>query len=290
MTFARIEMESRDIEPWADLLRALRDDHVVDEEGAYWLVKCYNGFDDLGSASGVARRWPGPDAWAADPAHAGILEYPCTQERRGLRGGRVAWHLDSYVANLAGQTQQEWLHSGYRGDNPEDDFLRVLAHVRAVWGVGRQTAFEWAEFAAKVLEVPITAPDAQLWESEGPRRSLQRLYGNPTPDLGWLNDRAHECRELIRDAGVDLAWEDFETIICDFNVMRDGRYYPGRHLASLREELNTIPDGEGEAWDRAWEKVVPFPWSSIPPGIDKTLAKVYRDTGEILSVERIIDC
>lgn len=289
-TFARIEIESRDVEPWALTLRSLYDQGTVDQEGAHWLVKAYNAFDDLSSGWGFVQRWPSPDAWRTAADRASVIDFPCTQERRGLRGGRVAKHYDSYLESLAGQTQVQWFRTGYLGRDPADDFVYVLAHVRAIWGVGRQTAFEWAEFVEKVLDVPILAADAQLWESEGPRRSLQKMYGNPAPTLNWLNDRAAECRQMLADEGVALSWEDFETIICDFNVMRDGRYYPGRHLAALREEIDAIPAADRGPLDAAWAAVVPDAWAGIRPGIDKALCKVYRDTGKILDAAQVVGC
>lgn len=279
LTFARIEIASRDVEPWADLLALLCADE--DLETAHWIVKGYNAFDGLGAAFGFVSRWPSPEAWAGASDRASVVEFPCTQERRGLRGGRVGLHYDSYIETLAGRTQDEWLRSPLSGI-PEDDFGRLTAHMRQVWGVGRQTAFEWAEFAEKVLKVPVVAADAQLWESEGPRRSLQQLYGNQTPDQGWLNDRANECRSFLEAGGVPLSWEDFETIICDFNVMRHGRYYPGRHLAALREEIDDAPPEWQSRLQACWDRMVPEPWGRIKPGIQKRLLTVYRDEGRIV--------
>lgn len=281
--FARIEIEARDVEPWADVLRALVDHGDVDVEQAHWLVKGYNAFDALGAAWGLADIWPGPDAYgAADPAERleVLMRWMPTQERRNLRGGRIVKHYDSYLGYLAGLTQDSWVRMALLRDDPGLDFHRLLAHVRVVWGVGRQTAFEWAEFLAKVLDLPVVAPDAVLWESEGPRRSLQRLYGNPTPDRAWLDDAAATCRGWLADQGIDLSWEDFETIICDFNVMRDGRYYPGRHLAALREEIAEA--GDPLPLVRAWDAVVPDEWADIAPGIDKAKMPVYRDSGQII--------
>jgi hypothetical protein len=115
---------------------------------------------------------------------------------------------------------------------------------------------------------PIAAPSAMLWESEGPRRSITDRQ---------LSTAATACKQYLADRGVDVPWEDFETLICDFNVGRDGRYYPGRHLAALREEINEAP--QHAALDAAWWQIVPEPWCRIAPGIDKLKLPVYRDTG-----------
>lgn len=277
VTFARIEMESGDLEPWAEMMRAL----CLEPEEQHWLVKLYNSYDSLGSAWKAWRRWPSPLEWSYAPDGAEAATYPCMQERRNLHAGKLLVHLDSYVTHLSGISQDQWLRSALVGDDPRSDFLRLLAHMRRVWGIGRQAAFEWAEFVAKVCGIPVTAPDAQLWESEGPRRSLQSLYGNDHPTLEWLNARAHECREMLRAEGVDLTWEDFETVICDFHVGRSGRYYPGRHLAALREEIEEVPEPDRAVLMEAFHAVIPEPWCNIAPGIDKSLMTAYRDTGRI---------
>jgi hypothetical protein len=279
VAFARVEVESHDLEPWAEVLAELRIRGVVDDEGAYWLVKLYNAYDDLGSAWCAYRRWPSPRAWARAADAEDAADFPCTQERRGLRGGRVLIHLGSYVAHLADTDQALWIDAGRAGG-----YRAFLRHLRQVWGVGRQTAYEWAEFLLKVCGVPVVATDAQLWESEGPRRALQRLYNNPDPSPAWLDERGAEARETLAEAGVPLSWEDFETVICDFNVMRDGRYYPGRHLAALREEINGVLEpGDRALLLDAFRAVVPDPWNEMPPGIDARLMPVYRDTGRIVT-------
>lgn len=278
VSFARAELDLNDIEPWADLLARLRSVGELDVEQAAWLVALYNSYDDLGSAWQVFNRWPSPAAWAAAPDRDDARQYPCTQERRGLRGGKVVKRHESYVEQLGGMTQMDWLSKPLTGD-AEADFAALTTHLRSVWGVGRQSAFEWAEFAGKALDVPVRAADAQLWGSEGPRRSLQRLYGNPDPTVDWLNDRAAECRRMLAAHDARLSWEDFETVICDFNVMRDGRYYPGRHLAALREEIDTLPPPARSVVLGEFQRMTP--WGDVPPGIDKRLLGVYRDTGRI---------
>lgn len=284
--FAAIELEANDVEPWAMMLGELRSELPV--EDVAWLVTLYNTYDSLGSAWEVYRRWPsiGQWYWAADQDDAQI--YPCTQERRNLRGGRVLKRMASYADALYPDTEWEdqmtWLARPLTRGEPQRSFADLTAHLRTIWGVGRQSAFEWAEFCGKSLGLPVTAGDAQLWESEGPRRSLQKLYGNAHPDRAWLDAAAHECISYLRST-VDtrLTIEDFETIICDFNVMRDGRYYPGRHLAALREEIEELTDPAGRDLLRgAFARVAPGRWAKITPGINPLLMPIYRQTGQIV--------
>lgn len=278
--FAAIEVQSHDLEPWAELIGALLRDGTLDREETHWLVKGYNAYDALSSAWKLVSRWSGPMEWLEAPDRDDARQWPCTNERRNLRAGKVLIHLESYAAHLGGLTQDAWVSGGLAPEAP-DPWGALTGYLRSVWGVGRQTAFEWAEFLAKCLGVPVVAADAQLWESEGPRRALQRIYGNPKPSQSWLDERALECKEGLAERGVDLPWEDFETVICDFNVMRDGRYYPGRHLAALREEIDEVPAEDREPLERAWRSFVPEGWADIAPGIDKSLLPVYRNTGKI---------
>jgi hypothetical protein len=275
--FAKIETTSRDVEPWADLLAAL--DYPDDDR--LWIATLYNTYDDLNSAWSAYRRWPSIQDWRDADDQDDAATYPCTQERRGLRGGRVLRRF-STTADLVGDAPLAvWLSKALVGDDPGRDFTRLTVRMREVWGVGRQSAFEWAEFVGKVLGWPVECDDAQLWESEGPRRALQRLYGNPSPTREWLNARADDTARALANSGVPVKTVDLETLICDFNVMRDGRYYPGRHLAALREEINGLPDRP--RIEKAWDAVVPEPWRGIAPGIRPELMTVYRDTGRIIN-------
>lgn len=278
VVFARVELASRDVEPWADLLRELKGQ--MPQEELIWFTTLYNTYDSLGSAWGIFERWPTPAEWGRAPDRAEAADgvrYPRMQERRNLHGLSVLKRHQGYVDELAGRPQIHWMFEPLELDSPGEDFKLLTEHMRKVWGVGRQAAFEWAEFAGKVFGLPVDAADGQLWESSGPRHSLQQIYGNPKPSPAELDDMANECKDHLEANGVALPWVDFETIICDFKVMRTGRYYPGKHLAALREEISG-----NDMLIKAFEAVVPDKWASIPAGIDKNMLTVYRDTGVIL--------
>ena len=269
--FARTELAAGDIEPWAAVLAAARDTGLLpDAESAAWAVKAYNAYDDLTSAWALITAWPGPREWAEDPDD--------------LRGGRVIRHVASSWHAIAGSgSQAGGLAEAYpAGTRPAEAFGPLLRWLRQVWGTGRQAAFEWAEFAAKVLGAGVDAPHGALWESSGPRESLQRIYGNPDPSPGWLEDAATTCRDHLAVHGAALTWWDFETVICDFNVMRKGRYYPGQHLAMISEEIGLVPADAGRGGlAAAYRTAVPPEWHAAPAGVDKALARHYATTGRI---------
>lgn len=280
VAFARIEVASHDIEPWAEVIRAVE----LPTEQKTWLATLYNTHDDLHSAWKSMRLWPTPADWGRAGNRHKAAEFNCTQERRNLRGGRVLQRHASYCRTLAGRSELEWMAAACTTPYAGRNFAALTEQMREVWGVGRQSAFEWAEFAGKVMGLPVDAADGQLWDSSGPRRSLEDLWGLTNPTPSQLDEVAHLTRDYLYGEGVDLAWVDFETVICDFLVMRRGRYYPGRHLAALWDEIDLMPGDEDRSLlIDAWDAVIPAPWSEMPSGgIDPAKLDVYAKSGRII--------
>jgi hypothetical protein len=291
--FARIEQQSHDCEPWAELISELRRMGELTREQSLWVLWLYNAYDNFGSAWAAYEAFPSPQSWSvAEPHHQRwVATLAIERERRNLLGGRMIKRWQSYVDLLGGDSQMGWLSRAVSDEGTlpptpqgvrERNWDRMLAHTRKVWGVGRQASFEWTEFLTKVdpgFGLAMDAGDACLWESSGPRKCLQRIYGLESPSKARLEAVAGLARSHLKSEGVDLAWVDFETIICDFNVMRDGRYYPGKHLAALREEVQDVP-----ILMAAYRHIIPEPWrSGIRPGVDKQLNQVYLKTGRIIT-------
>jgi hypothetical protein len=274
--FAALEVASGDLEPWAPLMHALAQGGHLSDEEVLWLIKLNQVTGNFGSAWAALRRWPTPGYWAAAPDARAIVDAACDQEHRFMRGGRLWSHCCSYLRHLQGRTQRAWLTRDH------DTFLTLMAHVRQVWGVGRQGAFEWVEFLTKAAGFALVAPHACLWESSGPRQSLQALFRDPAPTPARLDQYARQTQAYLAAAGMPLAWEDLETVLCDFHVMQGGRYYPGRHLAALRGDIAAVSG----AADRdlllgLFQMIIPAPWHTIAPGIQKPLLAVYRTTGHM---------
>lgn len=287
ITFARVEVETKDVEPWADLLKELNRTDALDREELLWVLYGYNTYDSFSSGWSLLKRWPkGPDEWYWSDDRLVARDFPIMQERRNLFGGRVINRHESYAAHVQDGTQEDWLSQPIVGVDPGKEFTALTTHLRTVTQVGRQAAFEWAEFLGKCVDFPVDAADGQLWESSGPRESLERLYNLENPSPSELEDVAWDCRERLEDDGVPLAWVDFETIICDFKVMTKGRYFPGRHLTALKEEINEVDDVDDQMMLLdAFHSVVPENWSSIPAGLasDRELKSHYVKTGEVIT-------
>ncbi len=287
--FARLEVASGDIEPWAATIKAMRDRDVVGRdaalsfEDAAWMLTLYNTTDDLLSALTIAALAPDPQAWllASQADRRTVAGVPLSGERRNLYGGRILKRMDSYAEHVGPRPQGLWFSEAIVSSNQLLNFHALMTRLRRVWGVGRLAAFEWAEFLSKIVFMPVETEDGRLWESSGPRQSLQRIYGRKATDIGLLSCWAHEVKAHLAEQGVPLSWWDFETVICDFNVMRKGRYYPGKHLAMISAEIAGLPDHWRPAWTAAYRSVIPPLWRDLPPGVDKGLCRAYATTGRI---------
>lgn len=280
VTFARAEAATRDVEPWADVLLELRSQHEFDDEFVRWVMSLYNTTDSLSSAWSIATRWPSPQIWLKSSDREDAQNYPIMRERRNLYGGRINHRMESYCTLVGEGTQAEWFMKPLRLDDPGEDFERLNRHVRQITQVGRQAAYEFCEFIAKVLMFPVDSTDGHLWESSGPRQSIEYLHDLENPTLDQLNDAAAMTKDYLEMEGVELSWWDFETIICDFKVASRGRYYVGQHLGALKEEILEVKS----VTDRmllldCFNAVVPEPWNNIPPGIDKARRALYKNTG-----------
>lgn len=284
--FARLSVEAADIEPWAATIRAMTRPAVagaaaLSREGALWMLTLYNTTDDLLSALTIKSVADTPAAWrrVGEAGREVVAGVKVGRERRNLYGGRILRRMNDYVFRLGHQEQATWFAEAAPFTDPLRNFGHTMPHLQRIWGVGRLAAFEWAEFLHKVDGLNIATDDGALWESSGPRQSIERIYGQPAPGRGWLTARAYELKAHLAAEGVPLSWWDFETVICDFNVMRKGRYYPGKHLAMLSEEIEGLPEVWRTPWRAAYDSVVPEGWRSVAPGSRRSLERHYLHSG-----------
>jgi hypothetical protein len=273
ISFAYQELTSGDIEPWAAVIAELHRT-AMSTEDALWLTKTYNAYDDLGSAVSFVERWPTPRAWSHGYDVSLAAQLTIGRERRNLYGGRIVHHIDCYASSLNGGTQEQWLKG-----RDEFGLDPATEHLRTIWGTGRLAAFEWAEFLVKIGQWNVQPTGAQLWESSGPRRSIEALCG-PARSPHELHGMSLDLRHHLEASGVSLSWWDFETVVCDFHVMRQGRYYVGKHLAMIKEEIAGMPNPWRDHLGCVLRAVAPAA-SWVEPGVDKELNGHYRQTGKI---------
>lgn len=281
VTFARAEQRANDIEPWAAMFKVVYDERLMPQEEAIWLTTLYNTYDRVDSALGVHGRWPTPHHWAADPDREEARQFPCAQERRNLHGGKVNRRHQGYADLLGDRSQLEWLVAPLEFDSLGDDFRRLSTHMLQIWGVGRQAAFEWAEFAGKCFNLPVDAADGQLYDSSGPRSSIEAMFNSgERMTAAELDQAADWLRNYLADEGIDVPFVDLETLVCDFKVMRKGGYFVGRHITALKGEI-----AGHELLEYAFSKVIPPDWAAIPGGLDMdpALRGRYKRTGHIIT-------
>ncbi len=284
--FGRLSVQAADIEPWAAIIAAMTRREVagaaaLSREAALWMLTLYNTTDDLLSALTIASVAPTPAAWrrVGEDGRARVAGVKVGRERRNLYAGKILRRMDDYVFRLGTQDQARWFAEATPYVVALNNFEPAMRHLMRVWGVGRLAAFEWVEFLHKIDGLRVETGDAALWESSGPRESLERIYGRSATDRCQLTDWAWETKMHLAAQGVALTWWDFETLICDFNVMRKGRYYPGKHLAMLSEEVADLPEVWRVPWQAAYNAVVPEPWRSVPPGPVRELERHYMISG-----------
>lgn len=281
VAFARAELAANDVEPWAEMFKVVYEEQLLPQEEAIWLTTLYNTYDRVDSSLGVYNRWPTPHHWAADPNREEARQFPCAQERRNLHGGKVNRRHQEYADALGDRSQLVWLAEPLEFDSLGDDFRRLSAHMRSIWGVGRQAAFEWAEFAGKCFSLPVDAADGQLYDSSGPRESIEALYNDGNKmTADELNAAADHLQGTLAHEGLDVPFVDLETLVCDFKVMRKGGYFVGRHITALKGEI-----AGNELLEYAFAKVIPTDWASIPGGLDMEprLRGLYKSTGHIIT-------
>lgn len=281
VTFARAEVAANDVEPWAAMFKVVYDEELLPREEAIWLTTLYNTYDRVDSALGVHGRWPTPHHWAADPERWEACNWPCAQERRNLHGGKVVRRHQGYADLLGDSSQLDWLLIPIESSDLGVNFRELTKHLLQIWGVGRQAAFEWAEFAGKCFGLPVDAADGQLYDSSGPRESIEALFnGGNKMKADELDEAADWLKSYLAGEGIDVPFVDLETLVCDFKVMRKGGYFVGRHITALKGEI-----AGHELLEYAFNKVIPPDWAAIPGGLDMDpgLRGHYKRTGHIIT-------
>jgi hypothetical protein len=301
-------LESRDIDPIYPLLEYLYRDRLGEtpdrEERALWQTVLYVAFYNLPSALTAYREigWPETSDLKLEDripvAHLSRL--PIGTERRGLRGGMVTTYLQGYWRTVRrhGGNQERWMQQGW-GDAPplpEWRYNLFWDTWQQVKYNGRWSAFKTAEILSTVHRFPMAAPDMRMAHCSGPREGLIWLYdldlsGMKASDrVKYLDGYGLHLRRQLADRGLPLSWEQLETVLCNFNSMRQGKYYVGHDIDELQGQIEAAtaylhPGDEASLW-KARRAVIPCRylgegggWS----GVQHARMRVYLDEGHILT-------
>lgn len=279
LTFARHMLASKDEDPFYPVLTWLMRD--MTHEQALWLSFLFVAFCHLGSA------W---HAWTIQPVpgplpHA-LAQLPFYTDRRGLRGGQVHRHVQSYIT-LLDEThgmQAPWIMRGWKA-SPTTNYECFWLQSQRIWGNGRWAAFKWSEILKKVHGYPLAAPDMRLQFCSGPKAGLAWLYGlGAATALDTYDWASRDVTGRVQQAGMVADVETVETLLCNWHSLVCGRYYVGCDIDAQQEEVAQpfLSVRQREQLFAAREAVLPHAYLGELrgwTGIQKPLLTRYRDTG-----------
>lgn len=263
-----IEQEYCDHGHQPAIWKAYADERGMDLEERLWLCFLAMGYSHEGStwcainSSGVWRkeRLPPSDLKIA------IL-------RRNLYGGRLLGH---FLHLFAIKSFSKWLAPAIK-----EGWTGLLRELRTIEGNGSWAAYTTAETIITVCGLPIEADQSGFADNTGPQATLRHLGYAPT-DAG-----AGELVAWVRAEGLDVPVFLLETVMCYWQNMNKGKFYPGR---SIDRQQNQIEYARDRGFDvnplwrarRAVFKLETLGEIQGWPGLDKERLKHYNRTKEIL--------
>lgn len=287
--FSELQLWSRDIDPVYPVLGELLANRQPETQA--WWVWLYVAYYDLGSTLIALQHHAGPEPLCTECSFL-----PTGVERRNLRGGKIARHIEDSLEVMNGRIHR-WL-SGYAA---ADDWSMLQERLQQVWGNGRWAAYKTGEVLQKVLQWSHIVPaDMGNAFSSGPRHGLDLFFpplqGNSVEVVAHLDRRGEKVYKRLVDAGAPVAdIAEVETLLCDFNSMVKGNYYPGRDIDELQESLlragsdDRFAHRSDQALEPAWKaRKHAFPSAYLGElngwtGVDKDRKKHYARTGEVLA-------
>lgn len=266
------------------MLRHLGQHPTWDTENRLWLSFLYTAYYHIGSALDVFSH----TETCSTPSEA-RLKRPTGIDRRGLRHPSLMFeHIDSWsaLADAVG-TQEAWLRADFTED-PLANFWSLQDKLQQVRYNGRWAAFTLTEILKTVHDWPIAFPDMRLEQSSGPREGLAWLYRtHKTTDVRVLDGYGEDLSDRLAAEGLPLPWERLESVLCDFNNVRQGRYYIGKRIDGQQMQCSApflTPMLQTLLW-QARASTIPLAYLGEKRGwygVDHARERVYRDTGHIL--------
>ncbi len=295
LKFSNAMLVTGDIDPVYPVLIHLTRE--MDKEDALWLSFLYVAWYNLPvGATAFDLGSPSPELlpqidWS----------WPTGIERRANRGGKVVFHIESYLKQVKEHGSQWQYYTA--GLNME---AKSLAHRQDNWRIvnqrlqtihlnGRWAAYKHCEIIRRVHGLPMEAPDMGNAFSSGPRQGLALFYGEVegnSPDAIALLDRQGEDLIGRMDKwGVTVDIEELETLMCNWKSLVNGKYYIGHDIDELLEQIHV---GTERGWlpEHVAQEILEARKQSLPHaylgeirgwhGVDKKRMKAYKERGKVL--------
>lgn len=237
VTFSRAHIETGDIYPIYSVLRAYHAAQETPEEVALWRSLIFVTWYHLGSAEKV---------WTAHPQPReiyGQIRLPTGLPRRGFRGNDLGvLHLNGLVVGLKRRwgSLTAWAWEMVAPGGPEA-WRRLYGTYQAFPHAGPWAAYKICEVFKHVHGYNLDAPDLGVGsgvETTGPIRGMVLVTGESYErcrDDKALQRQLYEAAQL---RGVPLTTTDqLESTLCDFCSLVFGRYYVGRRIDAMMDQL-----------------------------------------------------
>ncbi len=243
IAFSKRQCVSLDYDPFHPMVIELMK--PLSKEEGFWLSTLYMAFYNMGSAWLAFANTPLLTELQPD-----IVKLPVGVQRRNLRGGLIAKHISLFIKSVKKYGSIEKLMTAdFTGDMVKD-WCVLQDNLNALWGNGRWASYTAGELYQKANGVPVFPKDIMNDGSSGPRTGLQFVMGEVKAKgkdaLEELDAKADELFKLTKKrikpnvpflpkGHYDYAM--MESLLCDFNSLRKGRYYVGRDIDRMQERI-----------------------------------------------------
>lgn len=279
-TWHWLQVETRDLDPIYDTLRVLSDQWGLDQQQRAWLCVCHVAYYHVSVTVQMFERCPTPldiPETEAGMEELGLLSWPTGIERRGHR---TPPPLIKHLAGLRRDLADDPL--GWLGADGWD-WPALNARITELQGNGRWAAYKLAEMLQKVADVPTVATDAGHRNSSGPRKGLSQLFedlpaGQDAGAIAQLDELTEELRSWVGESDV----AQIETSLCSWNSLVGGRFYLGRDIDVMQEDMSHPRVEQSLSLWEARRAALPSEMLGEVqgwPGQRKELKRLYADQG-----------
>lgn len=239
-TFARLQINSTDIDPVYPVLKAYYDTEGYDLSTRVWKTFLYEACYNLASAHILWDLLP-------EPPHDMLLPLiPSVKtgiERRGFRGDSklLTVHIKSFLNHVYHVSPWHTNLGNWISSVASKGWTAVRNDFEEIKYNGSWASFKWADLTKHVLGFPIEAADIGVGgkgETAGPIPGMVRLTGLDWKTCAEDVEAQKALLEESREMGVPFAGLDqLETSLCDFNSLCKKSYYIGHDIDMMQEGL-----------------------------------------------------